>query len=100
MPEEPDDIAKISAADIALEALKKIRSEILAYAVVVAALLIGSASLGLDVLRELKWPLVVVFTVALAAYFFAKAVPRAKTQLRLNRAAGACEARAESNFRR
>jgi len=87
MPEDTDEALNISATDIVLEALKIIRSEILAYAVIVAVLLIGTAALGLDVLRELRWPLVVVFTVALVAYFFARAVPRAKTALRLRSAA-------------
>jgi hypothetical protein len=89
MSEEPEETVKISIAEIVLEALKKIRSEILAYAVAVAALLIASASLGLDVLRELKWPLVAVFTVALAAYFLARALPQARIELRRRRAAAA-----------
>jgi hypothetical protein len=72
----------MSAFDIILEALKGIKSEILLYAVVVAALLIGSASLGIEILRELKWPLVAVFSLALLAYFFGRAVPRARTRLR------------------
>ena len=83
MPDKTDEAVELSASDIVLEALKIIRSEILAYAVIVAVLLIGTGALGLDVLRELKWPLVIVFTVALVAYFFARAVPRAKTALRL-----------------
>ena len=82
MPDKTDTTIKLSTADIIIEALKIIRSEILAYAVIVAVLLVGTASLGLDVLRELKWPLIIVFTVALVAYFFARAVPGAKTALR------------------
>jgi hypothetical protein len=87
MPDKTDEAIKLSTADIVIEALKIIRSEILAYAIIVAVLLIGTASLGLDVLRELKWPLITVFTVALAAYFFARAIPRAKTALRRGTAA-------------
>ena len=87
MPDKTDTTIKLSTADIIIEALKIIRSEILAYAVIVAVLLIGTASLGLDVLRELKWPLIIVFTVALVAYFFARAVPAAKTALRPGTAA-------------
>jgi hypothetical protein len=87
MPDKTDEAVELSATDIVLEALKIIRSEILAYAVIVAVLLIGTGALGLDVLRELKWPLVIVFTVALVAYFFARAVPRAKTALRLRSSA-------------
>lgn len=74
--------AKTSFADIVIEALKGIRSEILLYAVAVAALLVGSASFGLEVLNEVKWPLILIFTVALFAYFFARAVPRAKRRLK------------------
>lgn len=88
MSEAPDETT-ISFSEIALEAVKRIRSEILAYAVVMAALLIGSATLGLDVLRELKWPLVVIFTAALAAYFFARAVPRARIEITLRRSRAA-----------
>jgi len=88
MPDKTDETIRLSTTDIVLEALKIIRSEILAYAVIVAVLLIGTAALGLDVLREIKWPLVVVFTVALVAYFLARAVPRAKLALSL-RASGA-----------
>jgi hypothetical protein len=87
MPDKTDEPTGLSATDIVFEALKIIRSEILAYAVIVAVLLIGTAALGLDVLRALRWPLVIVFTVALAAYFFARAVPRAKTTLRVGSAA-------------
>ena len=82
MPDQTAQPARLSATDIIIEALKIIRSEILAYAVIVAVLLIGTAALGLEILRELKWPLVIVFTIGLAAYFFARAVPRAKAALR------------------
>jgi hypothetical protein len=82
MPEEPKEEAKISLGAIILEALKGIKSEILLYAIAVAALLVGSAYFGLAVLKELKWPLIFIFSLALVAYFFAGAVPRAKTRLR------------------
>jgi hypothetical protein len=83
MPDKLNGTIKLSAPDIVIEALKIIKSEILAYAVIVAVLLIGTAALGLDVLRELRWPLVIVFSLTLVAYFFARAVPKAKTALRL-----------------
>lgn len=82
MPEMPKEEAKISFVDILREALKGIKSEILLYAIIVAALLVGSAYFGLDVLRELKWPLIIIFSLALLAYFFARAIPRAKRCLR------------------
>ena len=82
MPEEPEEQVQIAFGDIILEALKGIKSEILLYAIVVAALLVGSAYFGLAVLKELKWPLILIFSLALAAYFFAGAVPRARTRLK------------------
>jgi len=82
MPEVPKEESKISIASIILEALKGIKSEILLYAIIVAALLVGSAYFGLAVLKELKWPLIIIFSLALTAYFFAGAVPRAKSRLR------------------
>lgn len=85
MPEMNPEELRISFSDIIIEALKGIKSEILLYAVAVAALIIGSAALGLDVLREVKWPLIIVFTVALFAYFFARAVPKAKLNLKKRR---------------
>jgi hypothetical protein len=82
MPEDLKEESKISFPKIILEALKGIKSEILLYAVVVAALLVGSACFGLDVLRELKWPLIIIFSSALLAYFLVGAVPRAKRRLK------------------
>jgi hypothetical protein len=76
-----EDVPKIAWNDIVLEALRGIKSEILLYAVVVAALIIGTAALGIEILKELKWPLVIVFTLALLAYFVAGAMPRAKNRL-------------------
>jgi hypothetical protein len=82
MPEINQEEPKISLSDIIIEALKGIKSEILLYAIVVAALIIGSAALGLEVLREVKWPLIIIFTLALFAFFFARAVPQAKLSLK------------------
>jgi hypothetical protein len=76
-----EDEPRIAWSEIILEALRGIKSEILLYAVVVAALLIGTATLGIEILKELKWPLVIVFTLALLAYFVAGAVPSAKNRL-------------------
>jgi hypothetical protein len=76
-----EDEPKIAWSEVILEALRGIKSEILLYAVVVAALLIGTAALGIEILTELKWPLVIVFTLALLAYFVAGAMPRAKSRL-------------------
>lgn len=74
--------ARISVMDVVIEALKGIKSEIFVYAVAMAALLVGSASLGLELLRELKWPLIGLFTAGLIADFFARALPRARVRLR------------------
>ncbi|MDH7511857.1 MAG: hypothetical protein QHH14_02795 [Clostridiales bacterium] len=82
MSREEKNEVKASFAEIIIEALKGIKSEILLYAVAVAALFVVSASLGLDVLNEVKWPLILIFTIALIAYFFARAVPRAQRRLK------------------
>lgn len=85
MVEERGGETRISVTDIIVEALKGIRSEILLYAVAVAALLVGSAAFGLEVLKEVKWPLILIFTLALFAYFFARAVPQAQRRLKKRR---------------
>ena len=82
MPEVNQEEPRISLSDIIIEALKGIKSEILLYAIVVAALIIASAALGLEVLTEVKWPLIIIFTLGLFAYFFARAVPKAKLSLK------------------
>jgi hypothetical protein len=82
MVEEPGSETRISVTEIIIEALKGIKSEILLYAVAVVALLVGSAAFGLDVLKELKWPLILIFSVALVAYFIARAIPKARVQLK------------------
>jgi hypothetical protein len=82
MRQEEDKELKISIFDVIIEAIKGIRSEILLYAIAMAALLVASASLGNEILRDLKWPLIAIFTAALIAYFIARAVPRAKLRLR------------------
>jgi hypothetical protein len=76
-----EDEPKIAWSDIIREAVRGIKSEILLYALVVAGLIIGSAALGIEILRELKWPLVAIFTLALVAYFVAGAIPRARNRL-------------------
>lgn len=68
--------------DIIREALKGIKSEILLYAVAVGALFVASASLGIDILKELKWPLLAVFSLALLAYFLGRAMPQARRRLK------------------
>jgi hypothetical protein len=82
MTDVPGDEQNPAFFDVVLEALKGIKSEILLYAVAVAALFVGSASLGIDILRELKWPLLAVFSLGLLAYFFGRAVPRARMRLK------------------
>jgi hypothetical protein len=82
MPQEEEKELKASIFDVVIEAIKGIRSEILLYAIAMAALLVASAQLGSEILRDLKWPLIAIFSVALIAYFIARAVPRAKARLR------------------
>lgn len=73
---------KIQVHEIIVEALKGIKNEILLFAVVVAALFVGSATLGLEVLKEIKWPLLFIFSLGLIAYFVARAIPQAKIRLK------------------
>ncbi len=82
MAEETRGEARLSVTEVVVEALKGIKSEVLIYAVAVAALFVGSSSFGLDVLREVKWPLLFIFTVALVAYFFARRIPQARAKVK------------------
>jgi hypothetical protein len=82
MAEDDGRSQKIAFADVIIEALKGIRNEILIYAVAMAALLVASAYLGIEILRELKWPLLLIFSAALVAYFIARAVPQARARLK------------------
>lgn len=82
MNENREQEQKYSFTEVVLEAIKGIKSEILLYGVVVVGLLAGSANLGIEVLRELKWPLLGFATLILIAYFIARAIPKAKLRLR------------------
>jgi len=55
--------------DALVEALKGIRSEILLYGIAVLIILVGSAEFGIDVLRELEYPLLLFATFVLVVYF-------------------------------
>lgn len=78
---EPEKKIAINWSEILIEAVKGIKNEILIYALVVALLLVSASSFGLDVIRELKWPLLFIFTLGLVAYFLARAVPQARRRL-------------------
>ncbi len=78
---EPVKKPEISWGEVFIEALKGIKSEVLIYAIVVAVLLVGASSFGLDFVRELKWPLLFIFTLALVAYFLGRSLPQAKQRL-------------------
>lgn len=82
MAENSGEINRASVADIVVEALRGIKNEILLYAVAVAALFISASAFGLDILREVKWPLLFIFTLALLAYFLMRGVPGARARLR------------------
>lgn len=82
MADQPTGEPKIQVHEIIVEALKGIKNEILLFAVVVAALFVGSATLGLEVLKEIKWPLLFIFSLGLIAYFVARAIPQAKIRLK------------------
>lgn len=64
--------SEIAYTEIVLEAMKGIRSEILLYGLVIAALLLGLACISLEVVRELKWAFVIMLIVCLAFYFLTK----------------------------
>lgn len=72
---------RITVGKIMIEALKGIKSEILLYGIIVLALFISSASLGIEVLRELKWPIFILATLVLIFYFMLRALPRAKKEV-------------------
>ena len=55
--------------DVLVEALKGIRSEILLYGIAVIIIVVGSAEFGIDVLRELEYPLLLFATFVLIVYF-------------------------------
>lgn len=76
-----EDEPRIGWTEIIVEALRGIKSELLLYALAVATILVGSAYLGIDVLKELKWLLVGVFSAGLLAYFLSRAVPEARKRL-------------------
>jgi hypothetical protein len=82
VPGDDGQVQNIAFTDVIIEALKGIKSEILIYAVAMAALLVGSAYLGIEIFRELKWPLLLIFSAALVAYFIARAVPQARARLK------------------
>jgi predicted nucleic acid-binding protein len=82
MQKEEEKEIKLSIFEVIIEAIRGIRSEILLYAIAMAALLVGSAKLGSEILKEIKWPLMAIFSVALIADFIARAIPRAKARLR------------------
>lgn len=82
MPEKSKKDLEIPYIEVILEAIKRIRNEILLYGIVIAVLFVSSAYFGIEVLREVKWPLIVILTIALIAYFFTKAIPQAKKRIR------------------
>lgn len=46
--------------EVILEAVKGIKNEVLLYGIVVVALLVSSAYLSLEILKEIKWPLIIL----------------------------------------
>ncbi|HMA04965.1 MAG TPA: hypothetical protein VKO45_03475 [Methanomicrobiales archaeon] len=60
--------------DVLLEVLKGIRSEILLYGIAVLIIVVGSAVFGIEVLRELEYPLLIFATFVLIIYFLANLV--------------------------
>ena len=79
----------MTALDVILEDLKGKKNEKKQNAEDVAALFKYSGSLGSDILRELKGPLLAIFSLGLGADFLGRAVPQAK--MRLKKTAGKSE---------
>ncbi|HXW99374.1 MAG TPA: hypothetical protein VEI51_06600 [Methanomicrobiales archaeon] len=63
------DTEQPALGEAVVEALKGIRSEILLYGIAVIVILVGSAEFGIDVLRELEYPLLLFATFVLVMYF-------------------------------
>ncbi len=68
-------------SDVLMEAIKSIKNEILLYAIVIAILLVSSGFHDIELLKELKWPLVGILTIGLVFYLFAIVVPKEKKRM-------------------
>jgi len=82
MESETEQAGKLPFWDVLAETLKGIRREILLYAIAVLILLLGSAQLGVEILKELKWPILGFATLVLLLDTFTRALPRARKRLR------------------
>ena len=82
MEPETEPAGKLPFWDVLAETLKGIRREILLYAIAVLILLLGSAQLGVEILKELKWPILGFATLVLLLDTFTRALPRARKRVR------------------
>ena len=82
MAPRPEGEGSLPFWDVLAETLKGIRREILLYAIAVLILLVGSAQLGVEILRELKWPILGFATLVLLIDAFTRALPRARKRVR------------------
>ena len=82
MAPRPEGEGSLPFWDVLAETLKGIRREILLYAIAVLILLVGSAQLGVEILRELKWPILGFATLVLLIDVFTRALPRARKRVR------------------
>jgi len=82
MEPETEPAGKLPFWDVLAETLKGIRREILLYAIAVLILLLGSAQLGVEILKELKWPILGFATLVLFLDTFTRALPRARKRVR------------------
>jgi hypothetical protein len=82
MAPETERDSKLPFGDVLIEILKGIRREIFLYAIAVIILLVGSAQLGVEILRELKWPILGFATLVLLLDIFTRALPHARKRVR------------------
>ena len=82
MAPENDKNRKLPVGDVLIEVIKGIRREVLLYGIAVIILLVGSAQLGVELLRELKWPILGFATLVLLIDVFTRVLPGARRRVR------------------
>ena len=61
---------KLSYGNVLFEVVNRIKVELFLFAIGYATILVGSAVYGIDILRELKYPLLFILTIVLVVYTF------------------------------
>jgi hypothetical protein len=81
MSEKEKKNLEIAYVEIIKEAIKGIKNEILLYSIVVISLLICGAYFNVEILRELKWPIALLFVISLVFYFLVITIQNKKKNL-------------------